>query len=99
VRARVAKLGQHLPRVFQVHAAAIGQRDATLVAVEQAHAELVLERANLFAERRLRDVDRVGRAAKAQVRRDRDERRKLPEIGYDTSPMSSWATTGFSIKP
>jgi hypothetical protein len=92
-------LFEHLTRILKIDPPAVGKVDAALIAVEEPHAELIFERANLFAQGGLSDPQRLGRPMKVQVRSERRERRQLAEIRYDTSPMSSCAVTAFSISP
>jgi hypothetical protein len=92
-------LFEHLTRIFKIHAPAVGKVDAALIAIEEPHAELVLQCSDLLAQRGLCDPECLGRPMKIQVRGERRERRKLAEIRYDTSPMSSCAVTAFSISP
>jgi hypothetical protein len=57
-----------------------GQLDAAARAVQQRHAELRLEPADLLRERRLGHVDRLRGAAEVAVARDRGEVLELTEI-------------------
>jgi hypothetical protein len=92
-------LFEHLTRILKIDPPAVGEVDAALIAVEEPHAEFVLERSDLLAQRGLSDPERLSRPMKIQVRGERGERRELTEIRYDTSPMSSCAVTAFSISP
>ena len=57
--------------------AGLGEGDAAVGAVEQPHAELGLELADLLADRRLRHVQALRGAAEMQLLRDRDE---VPQV-------------------
>ena len=56
------------------------ERGAAAVALEQLHTELGLERADLLAHARLRQVQAIGRPAEVQLLGDGDERAQLPEL-------------------
>ena len=56
------------------------QRGAPAVAVEQRHAELGLELADLLADARLGEVQAVGGAAEVKLLGDGDERAQLPQF-------------------
>src|SRR6185369_11294221 len=57
--------------------ARVGELDAALVAVEEAHAELLLELADLLADRRLGDVQPLRGAAEVPLFGGSDE---VPEV-------------------
>ena len=67
------RLVEHPAGLFEQRRARVGERDAALRAVEQAHAELVLELADLLAHGRLRHVQPLGSAAEVELLRDRYE--------------------------
>ena len=56
------------------------QRGTPAVALEQRHPELGLERADLLADARLRQVQPLGGAAEVKLLGDRDERAQLAEL-------------------
>jgi hypothetical protein len=62
------------------------QLDAALRPIEQGDAELLLELADLLAQRRLRDSHPRGGAAEVQLLRDGEEVAQVPELhrGVDT---------------
>ena len=78
--ARARGAGQQVARVLEQRRARRGERDAAAIALEQPHAELVLERPHLLADARLGQVQPVGGAAEVQLLGDRDERPELAEF-------------------
>ena len=86
--------GQDLPRLRQQHRAGGGQLHAAAVALEQRHAQLRLELADLLTQRRLGDVQTLGRTPEVRLLRDRDEVAEVAELhaGYAVAwsrPMPS----------
>ena len=65
--------GQRRARFGQQRAPGVGQLDVVSGAVEQHHAELLLEVAHAGRDGRLDDVQAVGRASEAALLGDRDE--------------------------
>ena len=57
-----------------------GQLDLALVAQQQRRADLLLELADLLAQRRLRHVQALGRAAEVQLLGDDDEVAQVAEL-------------------
>ena len=57
-----------------------GQLDAPAVALQQSHAKLRLERANLLAERWLRDVQALGRSVEVELLGDCHEIPKVAQL-------------------
>lgn len=78
--ARTLNLLQDAAAVREQPLAALGQRHATAVALEQRLAQLDLERAHLAAERRLRDAEEGRGSREAAKLGDMDEVFQLPEI-------------------
>jgi hypothetical protein len=70
-------LAEHAPRLLEHGVAGVCQRDAPLGAVEEPHAELLLELPNLLAHGRLRDVQALRGPAEVQLLGDRDE---VPDV-------------------
>ena len=64
------------------------ERDASLGPVEQPDAELLLELADLLADRGLRHVQALRRAAEVQLLRDRDEVPQVTEFHGDPPSIS-----------
>ena len=84
--------GQQVARVLEQRRARRRERDAAAVALEQAHAELCLERPDLLADARLRQMQALGGAAEVQLLGDRDERPELAEFhSRDDRPCLSQA--------
>ena len=73
-------LGEHAPRVRQERLPDRRQRDAPARAVEELRADLVLEGADLLAQRRLRDEDARGGAAEVELVGDGDKVAKVSEF-------------------
>src|SRR4051812_17703919 len=70
---RDIRLLEHAARLLEHRRAGDGQRHAALSAVEEPDAELVLELADLLADRRLSDVQALCGASEVQLLCDRDE--------------------------
>src|SRR5215204_1978587 len=75
-------LAEHPARLVEHGGAGGGQRDAPLSAVEQLHAELLLELAHLLAHRGLGDVEPFGRAAEMELLRDGYEVPQVSRLHY-----------------
>ncbi|MNN70258.1 hypothetical protein D3C81_1860990 [compost metagenome] len=73
-RIHVAAQFQHALGVHEQVAPGKGQADFTRVAVEQTRAEVLLQRGDAVRDGRLRDVQLVGRRAKAAQPRSPDKR-------------------------
>ena len=71
---------QHPTCFVQQGGAGIGEGDAPLGAVEETHAQLLLELADLLADRRLGDVQALRRAAEVQFLSDGDEVPEMPKF-------------------
>ena len=54
------ELHQHVVRGAEQHLALLGQHQAARMAVEQRHADILLQRADLPRDRRLRQTQRLG---------------------------------------
>ena len=82
-------LGQDRLGVDQERAAGVGQADAARMAHEQRRVDLALERADLLAERRLLDVQLLGRAGDVALMRDGDEVAEMAQFhGVVRAPHS-----------
>ncbi len=66
-------LGQGRAGLIEKNAPRLGQRDPAAAAFEQAHAQQVLQRTDLLAERRLRHAEILCRAPEMQLVGDGDE--------------------------
>ena len=77
---RDVELGQHRPGVAQERLAGGGQLDPAAGAVQQPAAELLLEPADLLAQRRLGDVQAGRGAAEVQLLGDGDEVTQLAKF-------------------
>ena len=71
------RLLEHAAGLRQQRPSRIGEQDAALRAVEQLHAELGLELADLLADGGLRDVQALRRAPEVQLLGDSDE---VPQV-------------------
>ena len=71
---------QDVTRVVEQHHARGRQGDAAAIALEEPDAQLVLERAHLLRDARLREVQLLGRAAEVQLFGHRHEGSELPEL-------------------
>jgi hypothetical protein len=69
-------------------ATGVGQRNAALRPVEQAHSELVLELADLLGDGRLRYVEALGRAAEVEFLGDGYEVPEVTEFHSEQSPST-----------
>src|SRR4051812_24003838 len=70
---RQVRLSQHPSRLLE-HGSARGcERDLPLGAVEEPHAQFLLELANLLTDRRLRHMETLCRSAEVQLLGNRDE--------------------------
>jgi hypothetical protein len=79
---------QHGVDMGQQHAARFTELDASAGAYEKTHAEVVLKVAELLAERRLRNVQLLGRFREALFFRNRREVPKLPQVhGWAFRPI------------
>ncbi|MNY48640.1 hypothetical protein D3C86_1839890 [compost metagenome] len=77
---RLVQLRQHLARLGQEQPADLAQRHAPVGTLEQAHAQLVLQRLDLLAQRRLGDAQLQGRATEVQLLGDGDEIAQVAEF-------------------
>ena len=77
---RTLGTSQQVTGLAQQRLAGGGERGTAPVALEQLHAELGLERADLLADAGLGEVQAVRRAAKVQLLGHRDERAQLPAL-------------------
>src|SRR5262249_7553577 len=75
----VVRFEEKAARAVEELFACCGDEDAAAVALEEAHAERLLELGQLRAQRRLRDVTELRRPAEAQRLRDGDRVLDLPE--------------------
>jgi hypothetical protein len=73
----------------------VGQRNAPLGAVQHPNAQLVLELADLLADRRLRHVQSLGGPAEMQLLRDRHEISEMPKVHV----LPSLSVDGASMRP
>lgn len=79
-RAHVGRRPQCVPRGADQRVALRGQSDAAAGPLEEQHPQVALELAHLDAQRRLRQVQRHGRAPEVQVLGYCDEAFELPEF-------------------
>ena len=77
---RVLDRVEDLARAHEERRAGRGQLDLALVAQQQLRADLLLERADLLAQRRLGHVQALGRAAEVQLLGDGDEVAQVAEL-------------------
>ncbi len=94
---RALHLRQHAVRLVEQHAAWLRQLDLASRALEQHDAELFLERADHLAKRRLRHVQPVGGAAKAEFLRHGDELAQLAQVCHAAAPVSAAARSSNSM--
>ena len=78
--ARLGHERQDGPRIGNELFAVDGRTDAVGTAIEQAHAQVLLERAEAFAERGLRHVEIFRRDAETRSLHHRDEIFELPQF-------------------
>ena len=83
---RLLALAQDQLRVPVEHLAGLGRRDAALGAQQQLLAHLALQRGQLLAQRRLRDVQHVGRLGQAADVDDLHEVLQAPEVHHCLHP-------------
>ncbi|MNN04923.1 hypothetical protein D3C81_1176640 [compost metagenome] len=81
---RPLQLGQHLTRLGQEQPAGLAQRHSAVGALEQAHAQLLLQRLDLLAQRRLGNAQLQGGAAEVQLFGNGDEIAQVAEF-HDAS--------------
>ena len=81
-------IGQDPPREREQRLAGRSERDVAARPTEQSRAELALERADLLAQRRLRDVDRLGGAREVTRVGHGREVLELPELHFDSLWLS-----------
>src|SRR3954451_9931147 len=81
-------MAQDMPGLLEQRPSGDGEHDAARRAVEQPHAELLLELADLLADRGLGDVEAIRRTAEVQLLRDRDEVPQVTEF-HARSPSIS----------
>ena len=81
-RTASAMLGERGANAAREPLALVGQTDAATGALDQAHAEVVLQRLELVADRAMRDVHRFGRLGEAARARDGFERAQRLRRGY-----------------
>jgi hypothetical protein len=77
---RAATLDARSTCFVHEHFPGFRQLDLTFRPVEEPDPELLLELANLLAERRLADVQALGRPPEMQVFRDGDDVAQVPEL-------------------
>jgi len=90
-RPRPLDLLQNLSGLPQQGLAGRGQLDRASAAIEQGHAQFVLQRLDLLGERRLGHVQRLGRPAEMPVFREDDEVAEMPEVhsGEDSGRLGA----------
>src|SRR4051794_822243 len=91
-RDRPLGLDQHAARLAQHRATGVRQRNAALRPVEQAHAEFVLQLANLLGDGRLRYVEALGRTAEMEFLGDGYE---VPQVTEFHGPQRPRAVIPF----
>lgn len=87
VAAGLIECGEDRARIFEKALPRAGKRRVPRVPLDEAHAELFLERRDLPAERRLRQVQAFGRAPEMQRFRQRHEIAHLPDVEHDTEKV------------
>ncbi len=75
---------EHLNRLLEQQPAGIGQRQRPACPIEQRDTDLILELLDLPAERRLGDVQLLGRAGEIALPRNGDEIAELTRLQDDT---------------
>ena len=83
-------------RLRQQHPPGGRERDAARQPLEQPPVELLLERADVLRERRLRDADRARGARERSLVDDGDEARQLPEV-HSLSLSLRWPTAPLDL--
>jgi hypothetical protein len=83
---RAVELGQDRAGVAQERRAGRGELNAPARPLQQEHAQLVLEPAQLLAQRGLGQMQPRGRAAEVQLLRDRDEVLQLAQLHGSSPP-------------
>jgi hypothetical protein len=78
-------LRDHAPRAIEQRHARLGEPDLATATDEQARTDLLLELADRHAERRLRHVQPLGRAAEIQFLGDGDEVAEVPKLRHHPS--------------
>jgi hypothetical protein len=94
--------GERGRRLGEQRAAGGGQLDPSARAQEQWRAELVLELADLVAQRRLRDVQARGRAAEVELLGDGEEVAQQARLEVDRRRLSvgdDWVLDGREVQP
>src|SRR3954468_18589342 len=86
---------EDLPRALEERGAGRGQLHAVLVAQQQLGADLLLELADLLAQRRLGHVQALGRAAEMQLLRDGDEVAEVAEL-HAAITLAAWPRPAFA---
>ena len=94
LRPRRRDLGQHRLGVHEQVGAGRGQLDAARGPPKQRQPELRLQPPDLLRERRLGDVERLGRAREVPVARDRREVLELPQLHDARQPQVGDAAAG-----
>ena len=80
---RLARERQHAARVAEQQRAGARRRGAATEPVEQLHAQLVLERADVLGDGRLREEERLGGAREAAELGDLDEDLEPAQVHAD----------------
>jgi len=79
-RERMIDVGQNRASIGEQRRAGIGQLDAARLAAEQLHLELLLQGADLHAQRRLLDAQTLGRPGHVPFLGDRDEITQVTQL-------------------
>ena len=79
---QVVGRAEHAGGALEQEAPGVGQRDLVRRAPQQLDAELALEQAHLPAQRRLRDVQALGRAREVALGRHGDEVAQPAQLGH-----------------
>src|SRR5690606_30158769 len=77
---RATDLGQDLPGFLEKQPAGVGQRHMPVAALEQAHAQLLLQRLDLLAQWRLGNAQQFGGPAEMQLLGDGDEIAQVTQL-------------------
>src|SRR6185312_2860820 len=83
---------EHAPGLLEHRGSGIGQGDLARGPVQQVDAELLLELANLLADRGLGDVEALGGTAEMQLLGDGDEIPQVPKL-HGVSFLRSFSAT------